>query len=111
MTAPCWLCLRRPEEQERCRRLTTHYKLHKHHWLDQQTIKREYPNGHDGVSLTALLADDRNLVHMRQWHHMQLENRRLHIPRWMVPPEAVQFAEELGLDWRLDRLYPYRVAA
>lgn len=128
----CWGCQVRPQEADKCERLSGG-TWDRHHVLPQSAIRKEFPQGvaldasgtflsiKPGVvvyrsgpigdvqvtSLPDLLGDERNMVPMRRWHHFGLEGRvglRIHFEQ--IPAPAVAFAQELGLESRLRLLYP-----
>jgi hypothetical protein len=80
-------------------------QIDRHHVIPRRALKREFPNGHGGRSLRQLVDDERNLLDLRRWHHFQWENSRVRIPRLWLPADAVEFADELGMGWYLDRWY------
>lgn len=79
-------------------------RLIKAHLIPQQRIKREFPKGHNGVSLTALLNDSRSYVLAcggiigNSGHHGELDySRKIRIPLDQIPDGTKTFAQELGL--------------
>lgn len=77
----------------------------RHHVLPRQNIVREYRKG---PHLAALLRDPRNLVPMHFSCHLAHENWAPRLTRDQVPPQAWEFARELG-EWAvvaLERGYP-----
>ena len=127
----CWVCDVLPSvtemDRERCLRLSigapgTVNGFDGHHVLPKQVLKREVrwpidvPNVRGGgvhpvmhgsyrVTLDEVLVDVRVGVPLRRWHHDQWENRRLHVPRRLIPVGVEEVALELGLDWWLDRTF------
>jgi hypothetical protein len=121
-------------EIHRCRELSAGI-LDGHHVLPKQLLKREFPRGavevhwdgggvgwgrdpglppyrpEAGVtpaprrSLEELLWDPRVGVPVRRWHHDQWENARLSVPRASLPAEVETFAEEVGLQWWIERSF------
>lgn len=81
------------------------------HLIDKQVLRKEFPHGLEGRSYIILQADPRSWV----WgcggptgiggHHGAFDGLKLHIPRFLVPLETEQMAEELGIDWWLDKAY------
>lgn len=53
-------------------------------------------------TLGELMNDGRNGVPVCRRHHDMVEGRQLVIRRDELPPEAVEFSTELGLEWYLD---------
>lgn len=120
MSRECWGCRVKPSERAKCeeRSKTGFKEWQRHHVLPQQIIRREFPGGVFGetayppevefrsVTLKELLADERNLIWMREYHHQALEARHLIIHLQDVPAEARAFADELGMGHHLERLYP-----
>ncbi len=113
----CWVCtvmlpqtmrhdfLSRRHEHERCRVLSM--ELDGHHIITKGLLKREFC-GAISDSTTAMtseyrLWDPRNGVPVRRRHHDMLTSGQLKIPRALIPEQTVEFAEELGLGWVLDR--------
>lgn len=71
-----------------------------HHVIAKQTLRRR--------GLLEFLWDVRNRMPVCEHRHGQHTNRFRPIPRDLVPPEAVAFAEELDLSHLIDRAYPVR---
>lgn len=111
-----------------------------HHLLPKQRLKREFPwgayvyedgtvdrvlaehrrvippnaeevNGVRVISLERILWDPRNGVPLSRWHHDEIEQRRLVVPRVKLPAAVELFAAELELGWMLDRDFGDRAAA
>lgn len=82
-----------------------------HHLVSKQRIKRDWPHplwfpDGDLPTTAAVLMDVRNGVIVCRRHHDLLE-RRLVVPsRAELPEDAVEFAEEVGMGWSIDRDYP-----
>lgn len=100
MSRECWGCMVKPSERAKCeeRSRTGFKEWQQHHVLPQQILKRE--------GYGDLLGDERNLIWMREYHHLALESRFLTIFFEDVPAVACEFAAELGLSHHLERLYP-----
>lgn len=81
------------------------------HLIDQQLLRKEFPNGFQGRPLLTLLADPDIWV----WgcggisgvggHHGQIDGHKLQIRRDQLPPNVERAAAMLALDWWLDRRY------
>jgi hypothetical protein len=71
-----------------------------HHVLSQQALKRRHLHG--------LLFDRRNGIALCSRHHRRHEAAVERIPRDRLPPEALEFAERLGLGWWIEQRYPKR---
>lgn len=69
-----------------------------HHVLPKALLKRE---GFPGK-----LWDARNALGLCRYHHARHENYVQRVPRDVVPNDAFDFADELGLGWAIDREYP-----
>lgn len=111
-------------------------RITRHHFLAQQRIKREFPYGAwkgwllpggrlvprrrdepcppasivgavELVTVAALLADVRNIGLICWDHHQLVENRRIYLA---VPPAALEYAGELGLEWMLEQDQERRTA-
>lgn len=72
--------------------------LEAHHVITQQQLRR---HGYGDK-----LWDPRNGMALCTFHHTRHTLARERIPFELIPPAAVEFATELGLDWLLDRYYP-----
>lgn len=111
----CWVCdvlALGAAEIHRCRELSGGRPLDGHHVLPKQLLKREFQFGTAGRtsdgghrSLAELLWDPRVGVPVRRWHHDQWENARLSVPRAVLPAEVETFAEEVGLQWWIERSF------
>jgi hypothetical protein len=91
-----------------------------HHWLPQQHIRaalrsitkaRGLSDREHDVTLRKALRDERNLSPLCSACHMQHEHPGVDTPRFGaddVPGSALEFAAELGAEWRakMDVLYP-----
>lgn len=106
----CWACDVLPDvtdaDRQRCKDLSrgapaTVDGFDGHHVLPQQLLRKEL----DHETFLAASLDLRAGVPLRRWHHDQWENRRLSVPRWILPVGVHELALELGLDWWLDRTY------
>lgn len=104
MSRECFGCRLWPEDRGRCEAISGRWD--QHHLLPKQVIRREFKTTRAEREIAALLADERNLVWVRRWHHDQIERRMRIVPFERLPPAAVAFAAELGLEYRLERLYP-----
>lgn len=111
MTAfSCWGCNVQPMQRWKCLDRSAG-RYDRHHLISQQTIRREFPRGHDGRTLDELLQDPRNIVQVGRWHHAQIEAHMLN-PGWAsLPDAAVEFAVELDLEHLLARRYARGQAA
>ena len=78
-------------------------RLDLHHVIYQQTLRK---HGHAGLT-----GDFRNMVVLCRFHHEQHHSRFRPIPAALLPEEAWEFADELGLTWWVERFYPGLVAA
>lgn len=81
----------------RCAICGTTRHLEVHHVLPQRVLKAE---GHRD-----LLWDVRNGMVLCRWDHARHENAFARIPASRISHEAWSFAQELGLDWWLERNY------
>lgn len=75
-------------------------RLHAHHVIEKQVVKRKV--GKDW----AVIYDPRNGMAVDPVCHERHTNRSRPIPLHKVPLAAWQFAEELGLESRIERSYP-----
>lgn len=123
------------DERERCE-LVSGGIVDAHHLLGRRVLKRECRQGvllppapemarWDGSvppaevpldpprrrSLDDLLMDPRNGIVVRRFHHDQLEGGGLAIPVALLPADAREFAEELGLLWVFENNEARRVGA
>lgn len=72
-----------------------------HHVIPAKTLKK--------LGLHEHLWDPRNGIPLGRGAchcHESHENRMHPIPLSKLPPAALEFAREHGLEWRLERLYP-----
>lgn len=75
-------------------------RLHAHHVIEKQVVKALV--GKDW----AIVYDPRNGIALDPTCHERHTNRSHPLPRRKVPLAAWQFAEELGLESRIERSYP-----
>lgn len=95
----CVMCLHfRPTADEVASHGIDLKLLEGHHVLPQQLLKRE--------GLHGKLWDVRNGLGLCRYHHARHESYAQRVPRDVVPNDAFDFADELGLGWAIDREYP-----
>jgi hypothetical protein len=127
---PCWVCSkmgvgldlgvrREVAEQRECEARSM--VVDAHHLIPKQVLKREAGAPIPGMlrlavapecapgeeafrELDAALMDPRNGVLVRRYHHDALEARRIVVPKRLWPVDALEFAEELGLGWWVDKM-------
>lgn len=101
---------RTPARLYMCARCGKHRASTWHHWVPVRKL-REYvrsqrlPFDDARAQLIVLVHDERNLSPYALTCHLAAEQ---HSPPFRVdeiPPSAFEFADELGLDWLLERLY------
>jgi len=80
-------------------------------WLPYDARLALVPPGGDPATwkehvrtLDDLLMDERNGVLLRRYCHDQIEARNRSIPLLHVPESVIDFANELGLGWYLDKM-------
>jgi hypothetical protein len=73
-------------------------RLQAHHIIPQQTLRK---HGHGDK-----LGDRRNWVYLCRRHHRRHHSGHQRLPREALRQETLDFAEETGLSWYLDRHYP-----
>lgn len=82
-----------------------------HHCIPKREIRSRYDTMHyrnetPPFTLTDALRDRRNLVKLcALTHHQLIENKRIYLTRAMLPKGIEDFANELGLEWYLDRYF------
>lgn len=64
----------------------------------------------DPVEQRALIADERNLIWLCMPCHFRHENAFRRVPFAVLPQEALDFADEVGLSHLIDRYYPREAA-
>lgn len=78
-------------------------RLEGHHILPKQAIRRfatEYQ-----LDAVRLLWDARNRLVLCRLCHSRHESAFDRVPRSLIPAEAWEFADALGLRWKLEQLY------
>lgn len=139
--APCWLCERTVSAtvRDRCRYISGGI-MDGHHLCPKALLKREFPfgayvnadgtvdrmpaehrkvlaidqvevNGVRIIPLDVMLGDPRNGIPLGRWHHDEVEQVRVRIPRRQLPASVEEFAAELDLGWWLDRRFGERTEA
>lgn len=88
---PCVVC---PYEGEECEGRVTG-----HHIIEKQTIRRR------SLGKRAMW-DLRNRLPVCEGRHHSHTSRAKPIPRAVLPESAFAFAEDHGLSWLLDKIYP-----
>lgn len=73
-------------------------RMEGHHVVPKQLVKRE--------GFPGRVWDVRNGMGLCGYHHARHENYVQRIPRDLVSNDAFEFADELGLDWAIDKDYP-----
>jgi len=69
-----------------------------HHALPKGSLLRH--------GLSEYVMDKRNRVALCRFHHEQHHSRTVPLRRDLLPESVFEFAEETGLGWLLDRIYP-----
>lgn len=90
--------------QERCAKVSGFVVDAHHAGVPKQVLKREFPHGDEDRALDDLLMDPRNGVLLRRYHHDLIEARTVSIPLVALPEATLQFVDELGLRWYLDKM-------
>jgi hypothetical protein len=105
-------------------------RLVKAHLIPKQRIKREYPSGAyiEIVPPNAVIVGDARYVPLgdilwneRCWtwmcggptgiggHHGAFDAKQIRITPWDLPPSLLEYAQEYGLEWCLERDYGLKV--
>jgi hypothetical protein len=77
--------------------------VQRHHVLSRQALKKL---ARDATERRRLIEDERNLVWVCVPCHMRHENAFRRLSFSVLPQEALDFAEEVGLMHLIDRFYP-----
>lgn len=75
-------------------------RLDPHHWVPQRLLKSRPWYDYD---VDLLLADPRNISPICRKHHDLIERHAIKVPARDLPPEALDFARELGFEYHEDR--------
>lgn len=95
----CEMCHAFPvDEHVRRQRALDLRTIQGHHLIEQKRLKSR--------GLEAHLWDVRNGMGICVYHHTRHGDYIQRIPRELLAPAAHEFAEEVGLTWLLDHLYP-----
>ena len=92
----CWACRTDTSNRWKCHDRSDG-RLDFHHILSQSLLRREVP----AELLPAALADPRNGVPLRRYHHDLVEHNMVYIE---IPEVAWVFAADFELAWALERI-------
>lgn len=97
----CAMCRSSPEPEEvRRARPWEFATIDGHHCIPKRDLKR--------WGLHRLLWDTRNMLALCRFHHFRHEKAYQRVPRALLKPSALEFADEIGARFMLenDRIYP-----